>query len=347
MTIADAVLVVMFVGLTAYVIFGGADFGGGFWDLVAPRGNAGSAHRRLIEDTIGPVWEANHVWLIFALVVVWTGFPAAFAAVASTLYIPLTMAAFGIILRGSAFAFRKPLHDSRWEPVASRVFGLSSVLTPFFLGTVAGAVASGRVPPGNAAGDVLGAWLNPSSVLAGLLAVGLCAFLAAVLLTADARRAGDRDLAEAFRHRGIVMAVAVGGLALAGIAVVALDAPAIGQALVGRAAPLVVVSAAGGMATLGLLVRRRYVTARVSAGIAVTAVLWGWAVAQYPYLLGGELTVAEAAANETTLTVMLVGLLVGAALVVPSLIALYALFQRAPEGHSAEIVDVAERSGPS
>ena len=328
MTIADAVLVVMFVGLTAYVIFGGADFGAGFWDLVAPAGPGRRAQRRLIEDTIGPVWEANHVWLIFALVVMWTGFPAAFAAVASTLYIPLTLAAFGIILRGSAFAFRKPLRDSRWEPMASRVFGLSSVLTPFFLGSVAGAVASGRVPPGNAAGDLIGAWLNPSGVVAGLLAVGLCAFLAAVFLTADARRSGNVELAEAFRRRGLIATSLVGVAALAGIAVIAIDAPAIAAALVGRGVPLILASAAGGVGSLLLLLRRRYVIARAAAAIAVAAILWGWAVAQYPYLLGGQLTVRQAAANSTTLTVMLVGLAIGAALVVPSLIALYVLFQR-------------------
>lgn len=340
MAVADAVLIVMFIGLTAYAVFGGADFGGGFWDLAAPTGNAGSAQRRLIEDTIGPVWEANHVWLVFALVVMWTGFPAAFAAVASTLYIPLTLAGFGIVLRGSAFAFRKALTDSRWEPATSRVFGLSSVLTPFFLGTVAGGVASGRVPPGNAAGDVFGAWLNPSSVLTGLFAVGLCAYLAAVFLTADARRAGKDDLAEAFRRRGVFIAVAVGGVALTGIGVAALDAPAIAQAFAGRAAPLVLISGGGGIASLALLLRRRYVAARFGAAIAVAAVLWGWAVAQYPYLLGGQLTVAEAAANETTLRVLLVGLVIGAALVIPSLTGLYVLFQRsASASHDQPLPD--------
>lgn len=328
MTVADIVLSVMFVGLTAYAIFGGADFGAGFWDLVAPAGSAGKAQRRLIEDIIGPVWEANHVWLIFALVVVWTGFPPAFAAVASTLYIPLTLAAFGIILRGSAFAFRKALHGSRWESLVSRVFGLSSVLTPYFLGTVAGAVASGRVPIGNAAGDVVGAWLNPTSAFTGLLAVGLCAYLAAVFLTADARRQGDDRLASAFRRRGMLMAVAVGAVSMSGIAIVALDAPGIAAALVGRAGPVVGFSALGGLGSLVLLLRRRYVLARGWAAAAVGGVLWGWAVAQYPYLLGGHLTVAEAAAGDTTLTVLLVGLLIGAALVIPSLIWLHVLFQR-------------------
>lgn len=330
MTVADLLLVVMFVGLTAYVIFGGADFGAGFWDVVASPGSAGDAQRHLIEDTIGPVWEANHVWLIFALVVTWTAFPPAFAAVASTLYIPLTLAAFGIILRGSAFAFRKSLHGTRWESLAGRVFGLSSVLTPFFLGTVAGGVASGRVPLGNAAGDVIGAWLNPTSIFTGLLAVGLCAYLAAVLLTADARRRADDRLVDAFRRRGMLMAVGVGAVALAGVGVVAFDAPGIAAGLVGPAAPLVAVSALGGLGSFVLLMRRRYVLARGAAALAVGGLLWGWAVAQYPYLLGGHLTVTEAAAGETTLTVMLVGLLIGAALVVPSLIWLYVLFQRAP-----------------
>ncbi len=240
MTAADALLVLMFAGLTAYALFGGADFGAGFWDLIGGRGATGPAQRHLIEETIGPVWEANHVWLIFAIVVVWTAFPPVFAAVASTLYIPLTLVAFGIILRGSGFAFRKAIQGQSGEALFGRLFGVSSILTPFFLGAIAGAVASGRVPPGNAVGDVIGSWVNPTSALAGTLAVGICTYLAAVYLTADARRHGHQDVEAVFRMRALLTGVVVGVIAVAGIGVLAVDAPDLAGGLAGRALPLVV-----------------------------------------------------------------------------------------------------------
>jgi len=331
---ADAVLILLFGGLTAYALFGGADFGAGFWDLVGGGGERGRTQRRLIDDTVGPVWEANHVWLIFALVLVWTGFPEFFAAVASTLYIPLSLAAFGIILRGSAFAFRTSSRGAPLGGIFARIFGLSSVLTPFFLGAVAGGIASGRVPPGNAAGDVLAAWLNPTSALAGLLFTGVCAYLAAVYLTGDARRSGDVDLAERFRRRALFAGVVVGAIALVGIGVLVADAPLLASGLFGRGLPLVGASAIGGMASLVLLLRRRYRVARVTAALAVAGLLWGWAVGQYPFLLVGRLTVADAAAGSATLGALLIALLVGAVLVLPSLVWLYQLFQRGT-GHEA------------
>jgi cytochrome d ubiquinol oxidase subunit II len=328
MTAADALLVLMFAGLTAYALFGGADFGAGFWDLIGGRGATGPAQRHLIQETIGPVWEANHVWLIFAIVVVWTAFPSVFAAVASTLYIPLTLVAFGIILRGSGFAFRKAVQGQSGEALFGQLFGLSSILTPFFLGAIAGAVASGRVPPGNAAGDVIGSWVNPTSALAGTLAVGICAYLAAIYLTADARRHGHQDVEAVFRTRALLTGAVVGVIAVAGIGVLTVDAPDLAAGLAGRALPLVLLSAAAGVTSLGLLWVRRFRLARVTAAITVGAVLWGWAVAQYPELLVGYVTVAEAAANPTTLAVLLVGLGIGAVLVIPSLVLLYVLSQR-------------------
>ena len=308
-------------------MFGGADFGGGFWDFLGG-GPPNDTIRTLIEDTIGPVWEANHVWLIFALVVVWTAFPPAFAAIASTLYIPLTVVAIGVILRGSGFAFRKSVEEPRLKRRFGVLFGLSSIITPFFLGAIAGAVASGRVPPGNAAGDPIGSWLNPTSILGGTLAVGICAYLAAVYLTSDARRTNDPALADAFRWRALVMGAAVGVVAMLGIIVLAQDAPTLYDALVSRALPLVILSAGAGLVSLVLLYVRRFSAARLTAGLAVGGVLWGWAVAQYPYLLVGSLTVGQAAALEATLIALLVSLIIGAFLVVPSLIALFVLCQR-------------------
>ncbi len=336
MTLAEAVLAVMWLGVTAYALLGGADFGAGFWDLVAGGATKGAPQRALIEHSIGPVWEANHVWLIFALVVLWTGFPHAFASIMTTLYVPLTAAAFGVILRGAAFAFRKSVTEMEVKRVFGATFALSSVLTPYFLGSVAGAVVSGRVPPGNATGDVVHSWLNPTSALGGALAVAVCAYLAAVYLTADAVRAAQPALAEGFRRRALGAGLVAGAVALGGIAILQADAPRFFRGLTGRALPLIVLSALAGLASLVLLVRRRYVVARVTAALAVTAVIWGWAAAQYPWLLQPDLTIADAAAAPAALRPLLVTLLVAVVLVVPSLLLLFALFQRDPAGGRAE-----------
>jgi cytochrome d ubiquinol oxidase subunit II len=328
MSLAEIVLALMWLGFTAYTLFGGADFGAGGWDLLAGGTVAGAGRRRLVEHSLGPVWEANHVWLIFVLVVLWTGFPTVFAAIASTLYLPLTAAALGIIARGSAFAFRKSVEPLALRRFFGAGFAFSSVVTPFFLGTIAGAVASGRVPPGIAQGDVLRSWLNPTSVFGGVLAVATCAYLAAVFLCADAERAGDRTLVAWFRTRAIATALLVGLLALGGIAVLRADAPLLSTGLTHRGLPLVVLSAVAGLASIFLLVRNRFVLARAAAGLAVTAVIWGWAAAQYPWLLPPHVTIAQAAAPRATLVAMLVSLVIGAVLLVPSLVFLFALFQR-------------------
>jgi cytochrome d ubiquinol oxidase subunit II len=329
MTLPEAVLAIMWVGLTAYVLFGGADFGAGVWDLLAGRAVPGEPRRRLIEHAIGPVWEANHVWLIFVLVVLWTGFPGGFAAVASTLYLPLTAAAFGMIARGSAFAFRKTVPAFAVRRLLGAAFAFSSLITPFFLGAVVGGVASGRVPPGIAAGDVVTSWLNPTSILGGLLAVGTCAYLAAVFLCSDALREGERSMVEWFRQRAMVTAVLVGVVALAGIWILRADAPLLFDGLTHRGLPLVLLSALAGLGSAVLLLRRRYTLARLSAGLAVTAVVWGWAAGQYPYVLPPQLTIAAAAAPRATQQALLVTLIGGAILLVPSLVFLYSLFQSA------------------
>ncbi|MGW5201354.1 cytochrome d ubiquinol oxidase subunit II [Streptomyces spiralis] len=333
--LADAALAVMWVGLTCYALFGGADFGAGVWDLVAGGAEQGRARRRLIEHSIGPVWEANHVWLIFVVVMLWSAFSSVFAAVMSTLYIPLTLAALGIIARGAAFAFRKASTELWQQRLFGACFALSSLLTPFFLGTVAGGVASGRVPPGLAAGDVVTSWLNPTSLLGGVLAVVTCAHLAAVYLCADANRAGRPELASAFARDAVVTGSGAGAVALAGIAVLAADAPVLFHGLTHRALPLVVLSAVAGVAGIVLLVRRRYVAARAAAALAVAAILWAWGAAQYPAMLVGSTTVSQAAATSSVLWAVLVSLGVGAVVLVPSLWLLYATFQHeAPERSS-------------
>jgi cytochrome d ubiquinol oxidase subunit II len=321
-------LVVMWIGLTAYVLFGGADFGGGFWDLLAGGAERGRPQRALIEHSIGPVWEANHVWLIFVIVLAWTGIPSVFAAVASTLYIPLTLAALGIIARGAGFAFRKASTQLWQQRVFGAVFAFASVVTPLFLGAVAGAIASGRVPAGIAAGHLFTSWLNPTSAVTGALAVGTTAYLAAVFLTRDAQRAGPSDLAEAFRRRALVTGIVVGGLSAVGLLVVHTDAPGLFAELTsGRALTATAISIAAGLASLVLLWRRRYVAVRVTAALAVVGVLWGWGLGQYPNLLPG-VTLQDATATDAVLAATLGALGVGAILLLPSFWWLYATFQR-------------------
>jgi cytochrome d ubiquinol oxidase subunit II len=321
-------LVFVLAGLVLYIVLAGADFGAGIWRLLAGGGERGERIRDHAHHSMGPVWEANHVWLIFILVVMWTGFPGLFGAVSSTLWVPLTIAALGVIARGSAFAFRKNVAALWQRRVLGAAFAVSSVLTPFFLGAAAGGVAAGRVPRGIGAGDPVTSWWNPVSVLTGALAVAVCAYLAAVYLTADARRAAAADLVTAFRRRALAAGLAAGLIAALGLAVLHADAAALASGLGHRALPLVLISAAAGVTALGLLQRGRYLLARVAAAVAVTAVIWGWAVAQYPYLLQRQLTITAAAATHSVLLATLISLGAGAVLLVPSLALLYATFQR-------------------
>jgi cytochrome d ubiquinol oxidase subunit II len=327
MSATTFILGLTWLSLTAYALLAGADFGAGTWDLVAGSPEAGRGRRRLIEHVIGPVWEANHVWLIFVLVLLWTAFPPVFAAVASTLWIPLTLAALGIIGRGSAFAFRKTVTEVREQRLFGATFAASSVVTPFFLGTVAGAIASGRVPPGEAAGEPIGSWTSPVAVLAGALSVAACSFLAATYLCGEARRHRDPTMAEWFRRRALGSGVVAGALALAGLLVVHADAHPLFDGLTGRASPLVLLSVAAGGAALVLVALGRFTLARVAAGLAVTGLIWGWGIAQYPHLLPG-LDVGAAAAVDTTLDAVVVTSLIGLAVLVPSMLLLLRLFQQ-------------------
>jgi cytochrome bd ubiquinol oxidase subunit II len=327
-TLANVVAAAMFSGITLYALLAGADFGAGLWDLVAGNAERGAPARALIEASIGPVWEANHVWLIFVLVTLWTGFPTAFAPIMSTLYVPLTLAAIGIILRGAAFGFRKVSSGVETRRLYGAAFAASSVLTPFFLGTVVGGVVSGRVPAGTRTGNVIRSWLNPTSMLGGVMAVIVCAFLAAVYLAADADRTGKPELAEAFRRRALATGVPAGVIAAAGVAVLHADSPGLFHGLTHRGAPLIALSALAGATALVFIVRRRFASARYLAAVAVVAVLWGWATGQYPWMLEHELTIKAAAAPHATLVAGLVALGAGSLLLVPALLWLLVLVQR-------------------
>ncbi len=318
MNAAEAVAVVMFLAVILYSVFGGADFGSGVWDLTAGGTRRGAPTRRLIDRSIGPVWEANHVWLIFVLVFLWTGFPTAFAALMRTLAIPFWLAGLGIVARGASFAFRKYAPTLRWAQGAGVVFATSSLMTPFFLGTIAGGIASGRVPA-TGTGSVWSSWINPTSILGGVLAVSTCTFLAGVLLAAEANKGSEHDLAEQLRQKSLVGGLITGGVVLAGIPVLATDDAALVDGLLGRALPLVLGSAVAGFAAMYQLWTHRYRRARVSAALAVALVVSGWGAGQYPWILMEQLTIDEAAGASSTLIGLLVAAGLALVLVVPPL----------------------------
>jgi len=323
-TLAEVPLLLMLVGLAAYAVLGGADFGAAFWQFGA-RGEPGGALREHTYRAIGPVWEANHVWLVFVLVVCWTAYPQAFASIFSTLTVPLFIAAIGIILRGTAYAVHAGTAREIERRTIDGLFSISSLLTPFALGTVVGAIASGRVPVGNAAGDQLTSWLNPTSLLVGTLAVATGGYLAAVYLAGDAARAGRAELAAAFRTRALGAGVITGAIALAGLGVVASDAERLSDHLFAwPALAAIAASATAGLATLELVRRWRFEAARYVASAAVASVVAGWALAQRPELLPG-LTVAEAAAGRPVLIATIVGVALGALILIPSLALLFRL----------------------
>src|SRR4051812_32443851 len=315
------------VGVTAYALFGGADFGAGFWELVAGGAERGHRPRAVITHSIGPVWEANHVWLIFCLVVLWTAFSEAFASITLTLFVPLSLAALGIVFRGSAFAFRKEVTRTSSQRNFGAAFASSSVIVPFFMGAVAGAIASGRVPSGGKAGDPWSSWINPTSVVGGVLAVSVCAYLSAVYLVSDARRLDDPGSADYFRIRAIGAAIAAGLVAFVGIFVFHHDARYLFDGLLSRALPLVILSALCGVGSLVLLVRDNRGARLLSIG-AVATVIVGWGVAQWPYMLPTSVKVSEAAAPDGTLEAVIVVSVAAAVIIVPALVLLFVLDQK-------------------
>ncbi len=325
---SEAVALVLFFGVTAYALFGGADFGAGIWDLVAGGAERGRRPRAVVDHSIGPVWEANHVWLIFVLVVLWTAFPEAFGSIMLTLFVPLSLAALGIVLRGSSFAFRKEVYRTSSRRNFGAAFAASSLLVPFCMGAVAGAIASGRVPAGGVAGDTWDSWLNPTSILGGVLAVTACAYLAAVFMTWDAKRFAEPEMVEYFRRRAIVAAVATGVVALAGVWVLYDDARYVFDGLTSRALPLVIISAICGVGSIVLLMRESHRFARVLSVGAVASVVVAWGVAQWPYMLPKTLEVSQAAAPDPTLWTVLIVFLIAAVTIVPALALLYVLDQR-------------------
>jgi cytochrome d ubiquinol oxidase subunit II len=315
---ADAVGAILLASVTLYAVLAGADFGGGLWDLLAGTTRRGRAPRTLIDESITPVWEANHVWLVFDLVIFWTAFPRAFASVMTALALPLWLAVGGIVLRGAGFAFRKEITRVSLERVAGAAFAFSSLVTPFFMGTVVGAIATGAVPA-DATHASLAAWTSPTALLAGFVFV-------AVYLVVEAGRRGDRPMRTYFTRRAQGAAVVAGALSLAALFEVQHSDPAFFHRLTGRALPLVVLAGVCGLADLALLTAGRTKGIRAVAALGVAAVIWGWGVAQYPVVLPRTaVTLTNAGATQATFVALVVVAIAAVILVVPSFALLYAL----------------------
>ncbi len=329
MTELTIVVVVLWVAVVLYAVFGGADFGAGLWDLLAGGAERGERPRAFIDRVLTPVWEANHVWLIFILVVTWTAFPRGFAAITSVLYVPLFLAALGIVLRGAGFAFRHIVRGLPGRRALGATFALSSVVTPFFMGCVAGVIATRGILEGDEV-DRVGSWLSPSSIGIGALLVAACGYLAAVFLVEEARKVGDSEMQTYFRRRALAAAVVAGALAILDLFLLADDAPD----LLGRALLLVIASALLGLVAIVQLLRGG--RARLPAVGAVACVVAGWAVAQGEYLLPGWLTYADAAAPPATLVTLLVVFGVALLWVVPALVLMLSLQQRGLLGQDDE-----------
>src|SRR5262245_61513650 len=254
---AIAVATILFVVIAAYALFGGADFGGGIWDLLAGGPERGAAARELIDESITPVWEANHVWLIFVLVLLWTAFPLAFAAIMTALFVPLSLSLLGIVLRGVGFAFRHTAQRLRLKELTGATFASASLITPFFMGTTVGAVVTGKVPV-HPAGNVLAAWTSATAILTGLLFVAACAYISAVFLVLEASQRGREDLTRYFALRATASGLLTGALAGGTFYELSTSAPHVFGRLTGIALPVVAISVAAGIAVLAMLWLRRY-----------------------------------------------------------------------------------------
>jgi cytochrome d ubiquinol oxidase subunit II len=308
----------LLVALTVYVLTGGADYGGGVWDLLA-RGPRAAAQRELIERAIGPIWEADHVWLILVVVILFEAFPPAFAAIMTAMHIPITLMLVGIVLRGSAFSFRSyggglERTQIRWD----RMFSIASLVTPMLLGIIIGAIASGRIPRDpRRLGDFVWPWITPFCFAVGIFAVALFAYLAAIYATLEP---ADEAVRDDFRQRALIAGTAVGVIAGIVLLLSIHGAPRIWSGLTERAWtwPLIWITSIFAIATLYALSIRRYAIARLCAVAQVALILWGWAFAQFPYLLEPDLDIYNAAAPPITLHILAGALTAGAFILFPS-----------------------------
>jgi cytochrome d ubiquinol oxidase subunit II len=322
---------ILAVSLAAYVLFGGADFGGGVWDLLAS-GPRRDRQRDLIAHAIAPIWEANHVWLILAIVLTFTCFPAVFARLGIVLHIPLSLMLVGVVLRGSAFIFRSHNTERASQLRWGRVFAVASLLTPVLLGLCIGAVASGRVVEqthGTFAARFVEPWLTPFSLAVGAMTLAMFALLAAVFLTLETT---DLALAGDFRRRGLGAGVAMFAAAFLALALSPRHAPLMQAGLLDSpwALPFHVLTGVASLVVLAALWFRRYRLARIAVGVQVLCIVGGWATAQYPYIIPPDLTIAASAAPPITLRLVALVLATGSLVLLPSLIYLFRVFKSAP-----------------
>jgi cytochrome d ubiquinol oxidase subunit II len=323
--IAATVGAILLAAIALYAVLGGADFGGGLWDLLAGGDRRGARARALIDESITPVWEANHVWLIFALVIFWTALPLAFAAVMNAAALPLWLAVLGIVLRGAGFAFRKEVRRLSLQRALGAVFALSSLITPFFMGTVVGGIAAGQIPA-NATGASVQAWTGPTSLLTGFLFVGACAYLAAAYLVGEAAARGDRAMQAYFTRRAEAAGLVTGALSLATLFELDSADPFLFDRLTGRALPFVVIAGVIGLLAVAMLASGRIRGLRALTALGVAAVIFGWGVAQYPTVLPGTgVTLTNAGAPHATQVALLVLFVAAVLLVGPGFLLLFSL----------------------
>jgi cytochrome d ubiquinol oxidase subunit II len=316
-------------GLIAYAVLGGADFGGGVWDLLA-RGPRAEQQRDAIAHALGPVWEANNVWLIYVIVVTWTAFPVVYASVSTALFIPIVIALVGIVLRGAGFGLRSQYARNAGMAVAwGYIFNGASVIAPFALGALAGAIAGGdiRVQNGIAQANLWTTWTTPFALICGAFAVTICATLAASYLAVEAQMASDIELAEDFRARALLAGAVTAILGALAAALAALESPRLWSGLVSKALPLSVGAMLIGLATAYMLINRRYLIARYLVASEIGCILAAWAVAQYPYLIIPDVTIANAAAPESALLAVTLASIAGALILFPSLWYLFRVFK--------------------
>jgi cytochrome d ubiquinol oxidase subunit II len=319
---------ILMASVTFYVLLGGADYGGGVWDLLA-NGPRRQEQRELISNAITPVWEANHVWLVLVVVLLFAGFPAAFAAITTALNIPLTVLVIGIVMRGSSFVFRAyHTDDYRTHRRWGLIFAIASTVTPICLGVVVGAISSGHVlvRDGISINGFLAPWLGTFPLVVGLFALSLFVFLAAVYLTVEAR---ERALQEDFRRKALVSGAIVAAMALGTFLAARTGAPQIYSGLLRPSLVWIVQGATAlyAIAAFVALLTRKYKVARIAAMLQVGLILWGWGMSQSPFFLQGDMTVSAAAAAPPVLWALIGATAAGLLVLFPSIGYLMQLFK--------------------
>jgi cytochrome d ubiquinol oxidase subunit II len=330
MSVALLALIVLWWGLIAYAVLGGADFGAGVWDLLT-FGKQAERQHKLINHALGPVWEANHTWLIFLIVGLFNVFPPAFAALSTALFVPFSIVLIGIVLRGAAFIFSYYAVNEQ-GPFAvwwGRVFSVTSLITPFFLGASAAAVASGKLlaPDGTARADLFASWTSPFALTIGAMAVVLCATLAAVYLTVEARGEKDEELAEQYRLRALIAGAVTAVLGALGLFFSIRDAPILWAGLLSQALPVVIATMIVGLATAIVLFQRRYRVARILIIAEAAFLLSSWGLSQYPYIIPPRFTIDNSANAPNVIVILLISVGIGLLILIPSLYYLFSVFK--------------------